>query len=209
MLGSISTTLDNIESRWAGADTQALRPMFALLARGQPLAPAEISSQLELAPDRVHAALRFPTVGIDESGCLVELFGFMLRPTWHRVDVEGRAMFCCCALVAHAIPVLTGKPVRITSVDPGGRGVVEIAVGPDGISSVRPDGTCATLPVSAGPWPGHDVSGYFCSHIRHFPSSDEAHRFAAADPRRRVLELDAFHEHAVEISQRIFSRRVD
>ena len=208
MHGSISETLDNIEQRWRGADTRALRSMFPLLARGRALTLADIAAHLGIGRQRVDAALQYPTVGTDDSGSLVELFGFMLRPSWHRVDIEGRAMFTCCALVAHAVPALTGRPVRIVSVDPDGRGVVEIEANRDGVTSVHPSEACATLPVSDGPWPGQDVAAHFCSHIRHFPSRQRAQEFASGDSRRRVLELDAFHGHAVEISERIFGAAV-
>ena len=202
--GSIARTLENIAKRWQGADAQVLRPAFSLLALGRPLAPDDIAGSLSLAVERVRAALRYRTIGTDASGHLVELFGFMLQPSWHRVDIEGRSMFACCALVAHTIPVLTEEPVRIVSVDPLSRGVVEIAVDRDGISSVKPREARATLPVSEGPWPAENVARHFCSHTRHFPTRDRAEAFATKDPRRRVLELDVFHGHAVEISERIF-----
>lgn len=204
MSQSISRTLDNLAQRWAGADVQTLRPMFSLVVEGRPLGPEEIAARLGIPAGRVKAALQFPTIGTDEKGDLVELFGLRLQPSWHRVDVDGNCMFACCALVAHAVPAMIDKAVRIVSVDPLGRGFVELVVDRYGISSTEPKPACATLPASAGPWQGNSVADEFCSHVRHFPSRDRAEEFAAGDPRRRVVDLDAFHAHAVATSDRVF-----
>lgn len=197
----LTLTVQNLRERWGGADMATLRPMFRILSEGSlsVLEPRTLAERLAVGPSRVRGALSFDTVGTDEAGRLVELFGYMFAPSLHRLEVRGRAMFACCAIVAHSVPLLLEERVQVESVDPDSRAVVRMTIAGGEITEASPAGAVATFPASSGPWTSGDIRSDFCSHARHFADPETAWAFAGGDSRRRVLALDQMQEMAGEV----------
>ena len=116
-------------------------------------------------------------------------------------------------LVADVLPRLFGARVSVESVDPVERSVVRLQIGPDGVESVEPATTVATMPTSPAPpvrsdspdlAPPADIRTHFCHHIHHFGQPESAARFTARDPRRSVLHLEDFHALAQELCSRVW-----
>ena len=112
-----------------------------------------------------------------------------MTPTPHRLTIDGRVLYGCCALWAHAIPKLVERTVRIESVDPMRRELVRLTVSPGGIESVDPAGAAATLAVATQEAIDRDVGEAWCRQVAHFVSRESAEEFAAGLSTCHVVEL--------------------
>ena len=130
---------------------------------------------------------------LDANGALSELFGVMQAPTLHRVEVEGRAGFTCCAVVAHTLPALVDQPVTVESVDPLSRRVIKLRLSPDSSEHLQPSTAVVCFPTTL---PEADLAGVrdaFCSHIKHFADRASAQEFASLNSRRQVVSVVELH----------------
>ncbi|MDH3338318.1 MAG: organomercurial lyase [Gammaproteobacteria bacterium] len=200
-------TIRCLANRWSGAGL--LLPGFPLLARGEPVTVGEIAKAAGVDDRTVATALREARCTLNESGCLIDLFGMMLAPSYHRLEIDRKVVFSCCALWAHVIPKLVDRVVLIESVDPESREMVRLEVTPKKIQSVNPGTALATMTVADAVSIEQDVGSAFCRHVRHFASSDSAHKFAARFPSCRVVEVDQLHEIAAQLYEAILESLSD
>lgn len=185
----IIATLDLLASRWAGAGP--LLPCFPLLAQGEPLAISEMAEASGREVWLIEQTLKAARCRFDDDARLIDLFGMTLEPTLHRLEIGGRIVFSCCALWAHVIPRLVGRPVSVQSVDPTSRQVVRLSISPTGVTALDPPQALATLAVADSGSIGSDVESAFCRHVRHFATLGSAERFSLVSPARRVVPLGA------------------
>ena len=198
-------TLEYVETRWRDADRATLRHAFGMLARGRAVTADCLAERAGVSVAAAGAAMRSAPVGLDAGGALNELFGVMLTPTLHRVEIEGRAIFTCCAAVAHTMPSLVDRPVTVESVDPVSRRLVTLRLSPDSIEDLDPStavACCAATPVNPEP---ADVREAFCCHLKHFADRNSAQEFAALNERRQVIPVAEMHALAHELVSRIWS----
>ncbi len=198
---SFESTLRIIAERWKNAGV--LLPAFPLLARGTPLAIADISKSTGVPAERIDQAVRSGRCKRDAAGRIIELYGMTLAPTLHRVEVETRILYSCCALWAHVIPMLVERVVRIESVDPMRRELIRLTLSPSGVEAVDPAGAAATLVHPTREAVAADVGAALCGHMRHFVSRESAERFAEQDPTREVVGLAALQEAAGKLYRAI------
>ena len=92
------TTIEHLANRWAVADKQILCQDFPLLAEGRPIQIEEIAEKAGTSVTLVQKALTDGRAGLDAAGRVIELSGLMLPPSLRRVEVDGVALFSCCAL---------------------------------------------------------------------------------------------------------------
>lgn len=194
-------TIRRLAKRWSGAGL--LLPGFPLLARGEPLTVGEIAIAAGVNDHEVAVALRKARCAFTEGGRLIDLFGMTLAPSYHRLEIDGKAVFSCCALWAHVIPKLVDREVLIESVDPQSHELVRLEITPKKVESVNPGTALATMTVADAAAIEQDVGSAFCRHVRHFASSDSAHEFAARFPSCRVIEVDQLHEIAAQLHKAI------
>lgn len=199
-------TIRCLADRWSGA--RLLLPGFPLLARGEPVSVGQIASAAGVDDHKIEEALRKARCAFDESGRLIDLFGMMLAPSYHRLEIDGKAVFSCCALWAHAIPKLVDRAVLIESVDPQIREIVRLEIVSGKIHSIDPETAVATMAVADAVSIRQDVGSAFCRHVRHFASSDSAHEFAAASPTCQVVDVHELHEIADQLHARILEKGV-
>lgn len=200
----IGSTIDYLASRWQGAGP--LLPCFSLLARRGPLSINEIAEAAGGEIPLIKQTLQAARCRFDERGRLIDLFGMTLEPTLHRLEIEGKVVFSCCALWAHVIPKLVGRLAKVESVDPASRRVVRLSISPKGIAALDPPEAMATLAVADSGSVDDGVEAAFCRHVRHFACRDSAERFAQAFPARRVVTVEALHEAAQLLHQSIWAR---
>ncbi|UCC85030.1 MAG: hypothetical protein JSW46_09000 [Gemmatimonadota bacterium] len=201
----VAETIEHIAARWAEPDLRLLRQVFPLLAVGQPVAVDRIAQVTGSDPHEVERALLLGRTGRDEEGRVTELFGVMLAPTVHRVEVDEAALFCCCALTAHLVPILTRETAKVESVDPVSRRLVRLTISPSGVRSVEPETAVGTLIRTDREGVLGDVGANFCGHVQHFASSESAAEFVARVPGRYVLAMDEYHESARGLYSAIWS----
>jgi len=202
-LQRLQTTLELLAGRWASAGP--LLPAFPLLAQGSPLSIEEIAKAAGAEPGQVEEAVDAARCERDAQGRLIDLYGMTLTPTVHRLTIDGKILFSCCALWAHVIAKLVNSTVRVESVDPVRRELVRLSVSPDGVESVDPTGAVATLAVATQEAIDRDICEAFCCQVRHFVSHESAEEFAAVKPTSHVLELSELQEAAELLHQAIWS----
>ena len=189
-----SKTIGHINTRWQEPNKDILRHVFLLLATGQPVSPVELAEVSGYELDDVEEALRLGRTERDAQGRVSELFGVMLSPTLHRIEVNGIVLFSCCPLVAHTVPQLINDRIALETVDPIKRRIVRLSIGRDGVESVHPTEAVATLVRTELEGVLNNVGANFCSHIFHFVSRGSAEEFVRSHSKRYIIELDDFHE---------------
>ena len=195
------STIRCLAERWSGAGL--LLPGFPLLAGGEPVTVGEIAKAAGVNDREVEEALRQARCAFNERGRLVDLFGMMLAPSYHRLEIRGKAVFSCCALWAHVIPKLVDRAVLVESVDPQSREIVRLEIAREKVRSVNPDTALATVAVADAASIEQDVGSAFCRYVRHFASSDSAHKFAARSPSCQVVHVHELHEIAGQLHEGI------
>ena len=195
------STIRCLAERWSGAGL--LLSGIPLLARGEPLTVGQIANAVGVNDHEVEEALAKARCAFNESGRLIDLFGMTLAPTYHRLEIEGKAVFSCCALWAHVIPKLVDREVLVESVDPQSREIVRLEIAPGKVQSVNPGTAIATMAVADAASIEQDVGAAFCRHVRHFASSDSAQKFATGSPSCRVVDVDELHEVAAQLFEAI------
>jgi len=200
---SFLPTLELLAGRWGSAGP--LLAGFTLLAQGRPVSIEEIAKAASTEVGQVKQAVDAARCERDAQGRLVDLYGMTLTPTLHRLGIDGRILFSCCALWAHVIPKLVDRTVQVDSVDPMRRELVRLAASPTGIDSADPPGAATTLAVADQEAIDADVCGAFCCQVRHFVSRESAEEFAAVRPTCHAIELADLQGAAERLHQAIWS----
>ncbi len=196
-------TIELLTERWRNAGP--LLRGFPLLARGRPLPVEAIADATGVRVDLVETAVDAAHCERDARGRLIDLYGMSLTPTLHRLEIDGKILFSCCALWAHVIPKLVATTVRVESVDPIRREAIRLSVSAQGIESVELPGSAATLAIATQEAIEADVSDAFCRQVCHFVSRESAEEFAATRSSHYVLELSELQAAADLLHQSIWS----
>lgn len=200
---SSSATIRHLAVAWREA--KVLLPLFPLLAKGEPL-EIDRASQATGVPaaeiDRAAAAGRCER---DSEGRLVDLYGMSLAPTLHRLEVDSKIVYSCCALWAHVIPKLIGQSVEVQSVDPIRRELIRLTIDPTGVETFDPVGASATMVVSSEEEVSDDVRASFCHQVRHFISPESAREFAEGSSAREVVDLAGLQVEADNLYRAIWT----
>ena len=200
---SIAQTIHSLASRWGLAGP--LLPGFPLLAQGRPVTVEEIATAAGTGIDQVEKAVDAARCERDAEGRLVDLYGMTLTPALHRLEIDDKILFSCCALWAHVIPKLVDTTVRIESIDPIRRELVRLSVSPSGVESADPPEAVASLSVASREALDTDVCAAFCCQVRHFVSRESAKEFTTGKPTCQVVELSELQEAADLLHQAIWS----
>ena len=197
-------TIRCLAERWSGA--RMLLPGFSLLAQGKPLKVGQIANAAGVNDQEVEEALGTARCAFNENGHVIDLFGMMLAPTYHRLAIDGKVVFSCCALWAHVIPELVDRAALIESVDPQSREIVRLEIAPGKVRSVSPKTACATMVLADAASIEQDVGSAFCRHVRHFASPDSARKFAAESPSCWVVDVHDLHKIAGQLHEAILKK---
>jgi alkylmercury lyase len=150
----------------------------------------EIAAASGKSPEEVRAALdRFPSAEWDEQGRVVGL-GLTLRPTPHRLDLQGPTLFAWCALDALLFPVLLGRLANIESPCRGTGEPVHIEVTPTGIEAVEPPSAVVSI-VAARDLA--NIRSVGCNNTHFFSSLEASSRWLERHLEATILPVeDAF-----------------
>ena len=192
----IERSLVPVVARWADQDKALLRPLFALLADGQPVEVRRLARTLNRDSNEVEATLRESLASVDARGRVTELFGVTHELTSHRIEIGGTTVFSCCALVAHILPALIGRSARIESIDPVSGRVVILNISDQVLERYEPVSVMGSMvdtdPESVKMRPRSS----FCCHVKHFATRATAQQFSRDDSTRYVLPIEDFHRAA-------------
>ncbi len=200
----ITTLTDLLVDRWAVVDRAALRPLFPLLATEGPVRRVRLSAATGREGRELEDLLEAARAGRDDRGRLVELFGLSVETTRHRIVVDGRDLFACCALVSLMVPMMVDRPVRIESSDPISGRAIRLDVDPRVVRRVEPRPAVACLVVSDREAVASNVRAAICDHILYFESPRSRSRFLSADRRRFAVGIDDLRNAAASLHARIW-----
>lgn len=181
-------TIHLLAERWK--DAGILLPAFPLLARGEPITVEAMSQVSGRSNQAVERALERGRCERDAHGRVSDLFGLTLSPTMHRLEIDRKILFSCCALWAHVIPRFVESLVEVESVDPRTRELVRLKIGPEGVVSVGPETAVATLARASRAEIDSDIGEAFCGQVNHFGSEASAREFVGQNPLALVVTLN-------------------
>lgn len=200
---AVASTIRHLAARWQEA--RILLPLFPLLAKGEPLEIDHAAQTTGVPAVQIVRAAVAGRCERDARGRLVDLYGMTLAPTLHRIEVETKIVYSCCALWAHVIPKLIGKAVEVESVDPLRRELIRLSISPKRVEAVEPIGATATMVVANDDEISEDVDAAFCSQVRHFVSRESADEFAEASSARQVVDLVQLQKEADNLYRAIWA----
>jgi alkylmercury lyase len=162
-------------------------PTLDLLARGKTAAPEEIAAASGKSPEEVRTTLdQFPSAEWDGQGRVVGA-GLTLRPTPHRLELEGRTLFAWCVLDALLFPVLLRRPASIESPCRGIGEPVRGEVTPAGIETVKPPSAVMSIVAAQNL---ASVRNVVCNNTHFFSSPEAASRWLERHPEATILPVE-------------------
>jgi alkylmercury lyase len=152
-----------------GVDAQELLPhAIRLLAEGEPATLERLAASIGWSRDEVETALDEQTSAErDEEGRLVGL-ALTLRPTPHRVTVDGRTVYAWCATDTLMFPVVLGRPTIVESACPHTGQPIRIELTADAVRSLDPPEAVTSAVRPTGRLT--DLRASTCSHGHFFGS---------------------------------------
>ena len=104
------------------------------------------------------------------------------------------------------VPMLTAaKTARIVSTDPISKENITITILEQSLESFKPMDAKGMFVSSELSEVMDRVGDAFCSHVKHFASTETAKEFIAQNPKRFILNMDEFHEVAKELYAAIWT----
>lgn len=203
---SFNDTIVHLVARWQAADKLFLRQVLALLAEGSHVSPQAIADVTGMDMASVEDKLKKGRTTSDENGDITEVFGIMLTPTCHRIQVGEVTLYSCCALVAQMVSMILHKPITIESVDPLNGTGINICLSPSGVQSVDPESAVGILVATHEEQVLSDVRAAFCSHVYYSSDPVSAEKFAKNYPQRYVVTVDHFYDAARRLYTAVWER---
>lgn len=155
----------------AGGRSWLWRPLLGLLAEGEPVGVERLSEAAGRPAGEVAEAIAaVPGIEVDEDGRVLG-YGLTLRPTPHRFELDGTALYTWCALDTLVFPVLLGRAAQVESPCHATGVPVRVEVTPDGVASVEPPEAVVSI---VTPEDVSDVRPAFCNQVHFFASRQAA-----------------------------------
>jgi alkylmercury lyase len=174
--------------------TELLPHAIRLLSDGEPVALERLAEAAGWSVEDIEAALTVQTSAErDDQGRLVGL-ALTLRPTTHRVTVDGRTLFAWCATDTLMVPVVLGRPALVESTCPQTGQAIRIELTPDGVQRVDPPTAVMTAVRPRGQLAGLRsdtcAHGHFFSTIAATAAWRDAHPDGHCYPVEEAFRLD-------------------
>jgi alkylmercury lyase len=168
--------------------TELLPHAIRLLSDGEPAALERLAEAAGWSVEDVEAALTAQTSAErDDQGRLVGL-ALTLRPTTHRVTVDGRTLFAWCATDTLMVPVVLGRPALVESTCPQTGKAIRIELTPDSVQRVDPPDAVMTAVRPRGRLA--DLRADTCAHGHFFSSLAATAAWADAHPDGHVYPVE-------------------
>jgi alkylmercury lyase len=159
-----------------------------LLSDGEPVALEQLAEAAGWSVEDVEAALAVQTSAErDDEGRLVGL-ALTLRPTTHRLTVDGRTLFAWCATDTLMVPVVLGRPALVESTCPQTGQAIRIELTPDSVELVDPPEAVMTAVRPRSQLA--DVRSATCAHGHFFSSIAATAAWTEAHPDGHIYPVD-------------------
>ena len=176
-----TTLIERVEA------TDLLPHAIRLLSDGEPVALERLAAAAGWSVEDVERELAAQiSAERDDQGRLVGL-ALTLRPTTHRVTVDGRRLFAWCATDTLMVPVILGRPAVVESTCPQTGQAIRIELTPDSVQRVDPPDAVLTA-VRPG---GHlaNVRADTCAHGHFFSTLAATAAWSDARPDGHVYPV--------------------
>lgn len=177
---------DSLGSGSANMPPWLWRLLLHLLARGRPVTVNDLAAVTGQSVSEVREALAgLPDTEYDEQGRVVG-HGITLRPTPHRFEVDGRALFTWCALDTLIFPAVLGRTAHITSPCHATGIPVRLTVAPGAVTGVDPPTALVSI---VTPGACTSIRTAFCNEVHFFASPAAARPWLHRHPGATVLPV--------------------
>ena len=175
------------------------------IASGKPVSAGDFANHLGFDLKETQILLR----GSRRSGADFDDEGRMignaltLRPTPHRLEVDGRTLYAWCALDTLFLPGLIGQTAEVQSLSPVSGDPIRLSISPGGVEKFDPSTAVLSVVVpgvSKACEPGQKggADGAACSSMHFFTSREETEEYLGADTDASILTV----EQASELAQK-------
>jgi alkylmercury lyase len=165
---------------------------YRLLARGEPVTPAQIADAAGVSRERTEELLRsWRLVLWDDQDRVVGFFGLQshhVEPT-HRMDVDGTPVFGWCAGDTLLIPEILEATVDVESADPVSGATIRLTVTPEGVTGLEPPEAVMSLLYPEDELTEKAIQS-FCHRVYFFESPETAHEWIAGRPGMFTVTID-------------------
>lgn len=166
------------------------------LARGEPVAIAQLAQALGTPSDAAEAVVRgsmlAPYVHVGEGDRIQGFMGLAVIRTPHRLTVNGRQLWTWCAYDTLFLPKLLGETAEIETHDPETSRPISLTVSPARIEVAEPAGAVASI-VSPQMWDHTSTARLMasaCHFMFFFASRASGERWQAKHPETVLVSLD-------------------
>lgn len=182
----ISHLTDRLSSPDTGIKPALWLPLLHLLVQGEPVGIRDLAAVSGRTMREVSSALlAVPDTEYDGTGRITGL-GLTLRPTEHRLEMNGKQLYTWCALDTLIFPPLLGTTARVESVCHATGEPVRLDVGASGATAVEPGTAVVSLvtPKDMG-----RVRSAFCNQVHFFASAQAAQPWLDTHPDGSILPV--------------------
>ena len=214
-VGMESLDLDEIIEAWSSSkkmnfsenEAKLVRAMYAPLAEGEPLAPADVATNSGIPVKVIEKSFRLMKrsgAEFDESGNLIGN-ALTLRPTKHKFIVDGQELYAWCAVDTLFLPGLVGKTADVESICPATGERIRLRISPTGIESVDPSEAVVSVVVpgasaACGPGQGKGAHSASCQSMNYFVSREAAWKHLGPDSDVAILDV----QEASQLAQKVW-----
>ena len=165
------------------------RPIIQRVARGKPVAKADLQISLHLSPDELERRLAdLPDTEFDHSGNIVG-WGVTLLPTSHHLQLDGKALYTWCAFDTVLFPPSLQRSAQVqSSCAQTGHRITFVATPEGVVKDLTPSGSVISLILPAER--SECVRATFCYHSLFFQSEQAASTFLASHPEAILLAVE-------------------
>jgi alkylmercury lyase len=179
--------------------------LLRVLATGQPVAPQDIASTLDMPVEEVIAALRgFTDIEYNQEGHVVAA-GLSLNPTPYRLQINHQTLFAWCALDTLMYPVLLQQAMQVGSKCPVTGIPVRLTVTPTQIMHLMPANTVVSMVAPTASMARRGTRKSFCDLVLFISSMRAATTWRSSHPEATILTV----EEAYELGRVLARRRLD
>lgn len=180
------------------------------LARGEPLAIAQVAQALGISVGAVEALVREstlrPLIHTGKEGRIVGFHGLIVAPTHHKLTVNSRTLWTWCAWDSLFIPELLGESAEIESPDPETNQLIRLTVSSAGVEAVEPSGIAMSM-MRLDAWEltsADRIMASACHFIFFFASRASGERWQTKHPETVLVSLDEAFAFAKRYNAHLF-----
>lgn len=179
--------------------------LYRRLAKGQPVEPTLLASDLNLPCAHVNTLLRMlptSTIDLDERGDILAFGGLSLIPANHVFRVDGMELYTWCVFDALFLPQLLGKPASLLTRCPTTDLQIEIGLDSSSVSWSQPVNPIMSIVAPDKVSCCENLRSAFCNHVNFF--IDETVCGAWIDGRQEIGHVSLEEAHGLALLRNFY-----